>query len=110
MRFPSLFRLPGHQQFEIKPRYYDPVKEFVEQRKALAKGERDNMDGDVPNVSRVRFERRKSSSGLSTSLLQLIIALVLTSLIVGWLYFGNYVLYACLALIPVYFYFKFRKK
>lgn len=110
MRFPSLFRLPGNQQFEIKPRYYDPVKEFVEQRKALAKGEKENMDGDVPSVSRVRFERRKSSTGLATSLLQLIIALVLASLIVGWLYLGNDILYVCLGLIPLYFYFKFRKK
>jgi hypothetical protein len=110
MRIPSLFRLPGTQQFEIKPRYYDPVKEFVEQRKALAKGEMERMDGDINSVSRVRFERKKSSVGLSTSLLQLIITLVLASLIVGWLYFGNYVLYVSLGLIPLYFYFKFRKK
>jgi hypothetical protein len=111
MRFPSLFRLPRNQQFEIKPRYYDPVKEFVEQRRALAKGDQQSeMDGDVPSVTRIRFERRKTSEGMSASLLQLIIALVLASLIVGWLFFGNVILYVGLAIVPIYFYLRIRKR
>ncbi|MCP4457490.1 MAG: hypothetical protein GY816_05605 [Cytophagales bacterium] len=105
MRFPSLFRLPSNQQFEIKPRYYDPVKEFVDQRRSLVKGEKGNGE-----LSRISFERRKTSVGMGTSLLQLIIALVLGSAVVGWLFFGNDILYFGLILVPVYFYFRFRKK
>jgi len=105
MRFPSLFRLPSNQQFEIKPRYYNPIKEFVDQRRSLVKGE----EGDA-ELSRISFERRKSSAGMGTSLLQLIIALVLGMAVVGWLFFGNDILYFGLILVPVYFYFRFRKK
>lgn len=28
----SMFRLPKHRKFEYQPRYYDPVKEELEQR------------------------------------------------------------------------------
>jgi len=109
MRFPSLFRLPRHQQFEIKPRYYDPVKEFVEERKSLIeKGKSENITDY--SSSRIRFERRKSSEGISASLLQLIIALALSGIVVGWLYLGNDMLYVTLGLVPVYFYLRFRKK
>jgi len=110
MRFPSLFRLPRTQQFDIKPRYYDPVKEFVEERKALANKSDDEKNHMEYSASRIRFERKKSSDGLNTSLLQLVIALVLASLIVGWLYIGNDIVYYSLILIPFYFYFRFRKK
>lgn len=109
MRFPSLFKLPQHQQFEIKPRYYDPVKEFVEQRRAVVKG-REGMEDGLPEMTRIRFERRKSSAGLSTSLLQLIIALVLSVMIVGWLYFGNDMLYVALVGIPLYLFLRLRRK
>lgn len=109
MRFPSLFRMPRHQQFEIKPRYYDPVKEFVEERKALARRSEEGPEVEY-SASRIRFERKKSNQGLNTSLLQLIIALVLSGLVVGWLYIGNDILYYALALVPVYFYFRFKKR
>lgn len=109
MRFPSLFRLPRYQQFEIKPRYYDPVKEFVEERKSLIEKGKSDKITDYSS-SRIRFERRKSSEGINTSLLQLVIALVLAGMIVGWLYLGNDMLYVTLGLIPLYFYLRFRKK
>jgi len=110
MRFPSLFKTPKHQQFEIKPRYYDPVKEFIEERRALVKGEQQAEQSDLPHVSRIRFERRKKSSGLNTSLLQLVIALILTVMIVGWLFLGNDMLYFSFILVPVYLYFRIRKR
>lgn len=110
MRIPSLFKIPKHQQFEIKPRYYDPVKEFVEERRALAKGEQQAEQSDIPRVSRIRFERRKKTTGLNTSLLQLVIALILTIMIVGWLFLGNDILYYSLVLVPVYLYFRIRKR
>ena len=105
MRFPSLFRLPRSQQFEIKPRYYDPIKEFVDQRRSLVNSK--NGEGEK---SRISFERRKTSVGMGTSLLQLIIALVLGSMIVGWLFIGNDIFYFGLILVPFYLYFRIRKK
>lgn len=110
MRFPSLFRVPRHQQFDIKPRYYDPVKEFIDERKAIANRKEDDDTIHSYSASRIRFERRKTSGGMSTSLMQLIIALFLSTLVVGWLYLGNDILYLTLILVPVYFYFRFKKK
>ena len=105
MRFPSLFRLPSNQQFEIKPRYYDPVKEFVEQRKSLVNSE----TGD-DKKARISFDRRKTSVGMGTSLLQLIIALALGVLTVGWLFIGSDIFYFALILAPFYLYSRIRKK
>ena len=110
MRFPSLFRLPRNQQFDIKPRYYDPVKEFVDERRALANKEaRREEEADLPSGN-IRFERRKSSVGVNTALLQLVIALVLSALIVGWLFLGNDIVYFGLILVPVYLYFRLKRR
>lgn len=111
MRFPSLFRLPSSQQFEIKPRYYDPVKEFVKEREMLAKSaKKHGKDAGVYQPGRIEFQRKQTGMGASTSLLQLIIALTLGSLMVGWLYIGNDILYVGLILAPLYLYFRIRKK
>ena len=103
-----MFRLPRSQQFEIKPRYYDPVKEFVKEREMLAKSRKDSSsEGSAP---RIAFNRRLPAAGPSTSLMQLIIALLLGSSVVGWLYIGNDILYFGLLLAPLYLYFRIRKK
>ncbi len=108
MRFPSLFRLPRSQQFEIKPRYYDPVKEFVKERELLAKGQKEG--GSEGTSRQITFQRKKTSAGLGASLMQLIIALLLGCVIVGWLYIGNDIFYFGLILAPLYLYFRMRKK
>ena len=107
MRFPSLFRLPRNQQFEIKPRYYDPVKEFVEERKRLSE---QGKSDEGYTASQIRFERKKSAVGMHASLVQLIVALLLASMVVGWLYFGNDVLYIGLIIIPFYLYLRLKRR
>ena len=37
MKFPSIFRVNSPMRFDIKPRYYDPVKEEIEQRTSKIK-------------------------------------------------------------------------
>ena len=39
MKIPSLFHSKSPNRFEIKPRYWDPVKEEIEQRTAFIKRE-----------------------------------------------------------------------
>ncbi len=34
-KFPSIIKLPKHQRFTYEPRFYDPVKEDIANRKAL---------------------------------------------------------------------------
>ena len=39
MKLPSIFKTPNYQRFDIKPRYYDPIKEEIEENPALEEGE-----------------------------------------------------------------------
>lgn len=107
MRLPSLIRLPKNKQFHIQPRYYDPVKEELEERTSRIKNElRSGTDEYKPgNIS---FSKR-SAPMPSTNILQLTIAAILGFLVVGWLYWGNDVAYAFIIGIPIYFFFRFRK-
>lgn len=36
-KFPSIVKLPRHQKFSYAPRFYDPVKEDIDNRTALIK-------------------------------------------------------------------------
>ncbi len=107
MKFPSFIKVNKYKRFEITPRYYDPIKEEIAQRTERIKRE---MNGEEPTYvsGRISFER-KSASIPSQSFLQLIIASVLGLGVVGWLYFGNEILYALWLAVPVYLYFRFRK-
>ena len=106
MRFPSLFRLPSHQRFNIEPRYYDPIKEEIEERTERIKREQGNKASEfMPR--RISFERR-SRTELNTSFLQLLIAAILGVLLIGWLYFGNQVFNVLWLVLPAYLFFRLR--
>ena len=38
-KFPSIIRLPNYKRFHFEPRYYDPIKEDIENRTALIRSE-----------------------------------------------------------------------
>lgn len=107
MKFPSIIRLPRHRQFNIEPRYYDPVKEEIKERTERIKKE---LKGKETNFvpGRISFER-KARPVPSSSFLQLLIAAILGVMIVGWLYYGNDVLYVLWLAVPVYLYLRLRK-
>ena len=98
MKFPSLFRLPKHQQFVIKPRYYDPVKEEIREREEIAKKRMEHgIDAD-DIATKISF-KRKAKKAPATSMIQLIIAAALGGLVFGWIEFGNDVFYYALWII-----------
>ncbi len=107
MRLPSLIRLPRNKQFNIEPRYYDPVKEEMEERTSRIKNELSRGTADY-RPGQISFSKR-SAPMPSTNILQLAIAAILSLLVVGWLYWGNDIAYVFIAGIPVYFFFRFRK-
>lgn len=109
MRFPSLFRLPQSQRFYIKPRYYDPIKEEIKERTEKIKREMESGEKTDYVPGRITFER-KTRSVPNASFLQLVIAAILGSLLVGWFYYGNDVFYALWLAVPVYLYFRFIRK
>lgn len=94
----------------MEPRYYDPIKEEIEERTARINREMksgDEQESYTPR--RISFER-KISSVPNTSFLQMLIAAVLGIVLIGWLYYGNQVFYALWAVVPVYLYFRFGKR
>ncbi|WP_436517954.1 hypothetical protein [Ekhidna sp. To15] len=108
MRFPSLFRLPRHQQFRIQPRYYDPVKEEIKERTERIK---ENMEGKADGAyqpSKINF-KRKTKSAPATSMIQLGIASLLGLMVLGWLQFGNEVFYYMLwVIVPAYLIYRLK--
>lgn len=108
MRFPSLFRLPRYQRFEIKPRYYDPVKEEIKERTERIKREMDGKESESFQPGQINF-RRKTKAAPFTSLIQLGIAAVLGLMVVGWLQFGNEMFYYLLwIIIPGYLFYRLK--
>ncbi|CAD5274273.1 MULTISPECIES: hypothetical protein [unclassified Imperialibacter] len=113
MRIPSIIRLPRYKNFDYTPRHYDPVKEDIEERTRKIKNEM-NEDAESGTTSSIAgaFRRKTGSSftgtNYSTSLLQLVIAVILLGGFVGYLFYGNQVFYFLMLGVPVYLYFRFR--
>lgn len=108
VRFPSFIRLPRNKQFEITPRYYDPVKEEITERTERIKREMKGEHSDYA-PGRIKFER-KTQAVPSSSFLQMIIAAVLGLSVVGWLFYGNDIFYALWLAVPVYLYFRLKNR
>ena len=115
MRFPSIIKIPQHQRFNIQPRYYDPVKEDLEQRVSRIKKElkdEDSIEGDVSPQLRGAFkgrfyERRATAS--NTTLLQFFIIATLAGGIFGYIYFGEVTLYFLMLIVALYIYLRVRR-
>lgn len=108
MRFPSLFRLPKHQQFVIKPRYYDPVKEEIKERTELIKSRMDGQGEESLQSTKINF-KRKAKPAPATSMIQLAIASLLGLMVLGWLQFGNEVFYYILwVIVPAYLIYRLK--
>ncbi len=111
MKFPSLIRLPRNKRFNFEPRYYDPIKEDIENRVAQIKSEMNCNDGEIYKSSiSGSFRRNIESNAKSTpALLQFIIFTLLLGSFVGWLFYGNLVLYILAAFVPVYLFLRLRR-
>lgn len=116
---PSLFRKPVHQRFRVEPRYYDPVKEDIENRTSRIKAElglTDKDDLDAGYRSQISGSFRKNmkhatGNGIDqTSVLRLIILVILIAMIGGYVYIGTEIFYVFLLYIPFYLWKKFKNK
>ena len=133
MKFPSIFRTAQPMRFDIKPRYYDPVKEEIAQRTAKIKRELqadgklplENEDSEALNRdygSSIRgaftqggpIKGRSSSVVSSAGMIRFLIFLVLLGAFFGYLYLGPEVLYTMLYIFMggflVYMFFRLKGK
>jgi len=111
MKFPTLTRLPNHRRFNVEPRYYDPVKEDIEERTSRikqeirqAKGVHDQLSSGIAGSF-----SRKANYTKNANILQMLILISLITLIGGYLLYGNDIFYLFLLIAPIYFFFRIRK-
>jgi len=132
MKFPSIFRTAAPMRFDIKPRYYDPVREEIEQRTSQIKKELEaqgllqKTDGN-PDVGsygsgiRGSFaqyrgirEREGASMFTSTAMIRTFIFLFLVGTIFGYIYIGpvifEYMAYAAALGGAIYYFYKLKSK
>lgn len=104
MKIPSLFHSKSPNRFEIKPRYWDPVKEEIEQRTSYIKRELEAQGKLTPEEIdlKAKYEtgirgafsqNRKtksftSGSGASTAIIRSLIFFFLLGGGAGYLYLG----------------------
>lgn len=111
MKIPSLFRTPRYQRFNIEPRYYDPIKEEMEERTARIKNAMEaGRDGDSDYSSRLSGAfRRGRAKGSGASFTQFILMLLLAFLIFGYIYLGNIAFYVFITTASLLLYLKMKR-
>lgn len=117
-------------RYDIKPRYYDPVKEEIEQRTSRIKKELENegliQPGDEQNLGsygtgiRGSFsqykgiKQRETSLFSSTAMIRTILFLAMVSMAFGYIYIGPdifiYLLYFGLISGGIYFLFRMKNR
>ncbi|MEH0157789.1 hypothetical protein V6R21_27110 [Limibacter armeniacum] len=83
-KFPSIFKIPNYRRFDYEPRYYDPVKERIEEREKLIKAQMEgNQDLSMEGIrQRISFSNNRSRSQSRTSVwMRLAIVLMLSFLV-----------------------------
>jgi hypothetical protein len=121
MKILSLFtKAPQHQRFKYSPRYYDPFKEELKERENRIKEELARERGEQldENKHRSRIagsfqaarKRSKGGPGLSATMIRFGIILFMVVFFIAYLEFGRPALYSLFAVVPLYFYFRFKKR
>ena len=114
MKFPSLVKLPKYNKFNFDPRYYDPVKEDIENRTRRIKEELES-EKRIDPADRERFCRemndvfkRRAVEDRSTSMIQVTFIVLFLSVFAGYLFYGNNALYVAFILVPIYILYRKR--
>lgn len=130
MKFPSVFRTSNPSRFDIKPRYYDPVKEEIDQRTSRIKREleedgiipKDRIDSEFSYQSGIRgsfaqhrgIKEKNPNPFTSTAMIRSMIFFILLGTLGGYIYLGpvifEYILYFTLLVAAIYFFFRLKPK
>ena len=117
MKLPSLMKKAKYQRFEVIPRYYDPIKEDIENRTSRIKAELGltEDDTDLGYSSQISGSFRKNmkhatGNGMGqTMMLRLVIMIALVMFAGGFVYIGSDIFYLALLYIPFYLWKKFKR-
>ena len=116
MRFPSILKIPEHKRFKLQNRYYDPVKEDIENRTAKIKAEmerRKKLEEIDPSGRESRiagaFSQKSYYKESKSGMLRFTLMVVLFFGTIGYLYLGNVVLYILIGLIALIYFLRKRE-
>ncbi|MCK5368206.1 MAG: hypothetical protein KAQ62_06620 [Cyclobacteriaceae bacterium] len=109
MKFPSLSRIPKYKRFNYEPRYYDPIKEDIQNRTERIKGELKitSSQSHREHIKKAFSNRAKREK--SSDFMQLLLVIIMLGSFGGWLIYGNIVLYIAMVIFPLYIFFRTRK-
>lgn len=134
MKLPSIFRTASHMRFDIKPRYYDPIKEEIEERTSriryeleqeglLTKSEKEGegiekrkgLGSGIRGSFAQRGMKPKNTSMISSSsIVRTVLFFSMVIGVFGYIYMGpeifNYMLFAAAAIGGGYYLFRFLKR
>ena len=83
-KLPSFIRLPGHNKFEYKPRYYDPNEERREATRKRISFRKRHFQSDSPISD--QFKREKVDIRKRYALVTILIRVVIVILLVAMVY------------------------
>ena len=117
MKLPGLMSKAKYQKFHIEPRYYDPVKEDIENRTSRIKAEMGLSDKEPDFGYRSQIEgsfrknmKHATGSGVDqTVIIRLLIMVILVMMVGGFVYFGSEIFYLLILLIPFYLWRRFKR-
>ena len=109
MKLPSLLRIPKNKRFNYIPRYYDPVKDEIQEKESKFRAELSEDGRKLKRLSISETYKRRSRLDKRTDSRQIFFILTFTIIIFGYLYIGNYVFYFLFVLIPLYIWIRLRK-
>ncbi len=86
----SFIKLPGYNQFDYKPRHYDPNKERREKGRRKIKFKTSHFESDSPIVN--QFRKHKHYSRQKVRMTSLLIRVIIIVLLVAmiWLIFEGW--------------------
>ena len=125
MKFIQLFtKIPNYKKFGYAPRHYDPKEEERKEREIrirqelMSKDEKEKIEEEAMAGYRTRisgsFRTAKKTvspqADPSSSMIRLVITMIITLGLIGFLQYGRIALVGvALLIIPFYLYLKFRK-
>jgi hypothetical protein len=116
MKIPSIVKLPKYKRFDFQPRYYDAVKERIEQKMAEARRELEAENGNEDIVfedygKRIRagFRKRGHIEKQRADFSQSFFVLGFVGFFVLYFLYGNLAFWLFAVILPFYFWLKLRK-
>ena len=109
MKIPSLSRMPKYKRFKFEPRYYDPIKEDIQNRTERIKGELKITSSHAHREHLRSAFSHRAKREKSSDFMQLLLIVIMLGTFGGWLIYGNVVLYVFIVVFPLYIFLRTRK-